>query len=295
MVIYILLLFGAILLTLGLYHITGVILVLPSGNTKTVFRQLFGKRTFKQKMHEKLVLPLAKAISKMIRISEYKRRRWKSDLQRADIKKTPELYISENLSKSVWIGAAGFLFVPLGMPFITILLILLAFMFYRKNSGKLKDHIAKVNKDIEAELPRMVETLNYTLSETNDLLKFFERYRRVAGAAMGKALDRLIFNMKTGNTEDALREFDRTLAIPQITTLVSTLIGITHGIDQRTTLIVLEKDFRSRQREQLHREIDKRPGKVRLASVIMVFGMVILMLVPLIVMVVRTLSETGVL
>ncbi len=294
MAIYILLLFGAILLTLGLYHISGFILVLPSGNTKTVFRQLFGKSTFKQKMHEKLVLPLAKVISKTIRISEYKRRRWKSDLQRADIKKSPELYISENLSKSVWIGAAGFLFVPLGMPFITILLILLAFMFYRKNSGKLKDHIAKVNQDIEAELPRMVETLNYTLSETNDLLKFFERYKRVAGSALGKALDRLIFNMKTGNAEDALREFDRTLAIPQITTLVSTLIGITRGIDQRTTLIVLEKEFRSRQREQLRREIDKRPGKVRLASVIMVFGMVILMLVPLIVMVVRTLGETGV-
>lgn len=292
--IYILLFIGAILLAVGLYHITGFILVSPSGNTKTVFKQLFGKRTFKQKMHEKLILPLAKVISKIIHISEYKRRRWKSDLQRADIKKTPELYISENLSKSVWIGAAGFLFVPLGMPFITILLILLAFMIYRKNSGKLKDQIAKVNKDIEAELPRMVETLNYTLGDNNDLLKFFERYRRVAGAAMGKALDRLIFNMKTGNAEDALREFDRTLAIPQITTLVSTLIGITRGIDQRTTLIVLEKEFRSRQREQLRREIDKRPGKVRLASVIMVFGMVILMLVPLIVMVVRTLGETGV-
>lgn len=292
--IWILLLLAALLLTLGLYNIVGFILVSPSGDTKTAFRQLFGKRTFKRQMHEKVVLPLAKAISKAIHISEYKRRRWKSDLQRAGIQKTPELYISENLSQSVWIGAAGFLFAPLGMPFITILLILYAFMIYRKNSSRMRNMIAKMNKDIEAELPRMVETLNYTLGDNNDLLKFFERYRRVAGTALGKALDRLIFNMKTGNAEDALREFDRTLAIPQITTLVSTLLGITHGVDQGATLIVLEKDFRARQRELLRREIDKRPGEVRLASVIMVFGMVILMLVPLIIMVVRTLGETGV-
>lgn len=294
MTIYILLFIGMILLTIGLYNIAGSIFVLQSGNTKAAFRQLFVKRTFKQKMHEKLVLPLAKVISKIISLSEYKRRRWKSDLQRAGIEKTPELYISENLSRSVWIGAAGFLFIPLGMPFITILLILYAFLIYRKNSGKLKDQITQMNKDIEAELPRMVETLNYTLSDTNDLLKFFERYRRVSGAAMGKALDRLIFDLKTGNAEDALREFDKDLAIPQITTFVSTLIGVTRGVDQRTTLVVLEKDFRARQREELRREIDKRPGKVRLASVIMVFGMVILMLVPLIIMVARTLSDTGV-
>ncbi len=294
MAIYILLLIGAVLLALGLYNVVGSIFVLQSRNTKTAFRQLFVKRTFKQKLYEKLVLPLAKVIAKVLHISEYKRRRWKSDLQRADIQKTPELYISENLSRSFWIGATGFLFVPLGMPFITVLLILYALLIYRKNSGKLKDKIAKMNKDIEAELPRMVETLNYTLNDTNDLLKFFERYRRVSGAAMGKALDRLIFNLKTGNSEDALREFDRNLSIPQITTLVSTLIGVTRGVDQRTTLIVLEKAVRARQREQLRREIDKRPGKVRLASVVLVFGMVILMLVPLIVMVVRTLGETGV-
>lgn len=294
MQIWILQALGALFLSYGLYTALANILALPSGDTKAAFRQLFGKRTFKQKMHDKLVLPVAKAISKNLRLSEYKRRRWKSDLQRVGIEKTPELYIGENLACSIWIGAAGFLFIPLGMQFLTIMLIIYAILFYRKNSSRLKNAIKKMNKDIEAELPRMVETLNYTLGDNNDLIAFFERYRRVAGAAMGKALDRLIFNMKTDNTEDALREFERSLAIPSITTFVSTLLGITHGVDQRTTLIVLEKDFRARQREILRKEMDKRPGKVRLASVIMVFGMVILMLVPLIVMVIRTLGETGV-
>jgi len=294
MTTWILMALGVGLLAVGLFKMATYILGLPSAETKTAFKQLFGKKTFKQKMHDKLILPLAKMISTTIHLSDYKKRRWKCDLQRAGIDKTPELYICENLSQSAWIGAAGFLFVPLGMPFITILLIIYAFLIYRKNSGRLRSAIAKMNKEIETELPRMVETLNYTLGDTHDLLKFFERYRRVAGAALGKALDRLIFNMKTGNGEDALREFDRSLAIPQISTLVSTLLGITHGIDQRTTLIVLEKDFRTRQRELLRREMNKRPGKVRLASVILVFGMVILMLVPLIIMVIQTLGQTGV-
>lgn len=290
----ILLVLGVCLLAVGLFNISSYFLALPSGETTAAFKQLFGKRTVKQKLYDMLVLPLAKAISKIVRISDYKKRRWKRELQRAGIDKTPELYISENLSKSVLTGAAGFLFILLGMPFATIMLILLAIMLYRRNSGRLKSDIAKMNKDIELELPRMVETLNYSLCDNNDLLKFFERYRRVAGAAMCKALDPLIFNMKTGNAEDALREFDRSLAISEISTLVSTLLGITRGVDQKTTLLVLEKDFRTRQRELLRREMNKRPGKVRLASVIMVFSMVILMLVPLIIMVVQTLGQTGV-
>lgn len=294
MTIWILLALGALLMAYGLYIMTGSILALPTGQTKAAFRQLFGKITLKQKMHQRLVVPLANVISKTIQLSDYRKRRWVSDLQRAGIDKTPELHISENLSLSIWIGAAGFLFVPLGMPFVTILLVIYSIMIYRQNSSRLRKTIANMNKDIESELPRMVETLNYTLGDNNDLLKFFERYRRVAGAAMGKVLDRLIFNMKTDNAEEALREFDRSLAIPQITTLVSTLLGIAHGVDQKTTLIVLEKEFRTRQRELLRREIDKRPGKVRTASVVMVFGMVILMLVPLIIMVIRTLGETGI-
>jgi len=294
MKIWILLALGAFFLSYGLYKAVIHILLLPSGDTKMAFRQLFGKKSFKQKIYDKLVLPFAKVISKNIHLSDYKKRCWKSDLQRMDIDKTPELYISENLSNSILIGIVGFMFIPAGMQFVTIMLIIYAVMLYRKNSSHLKNSIRKMNKDIEAELPRMVETLNYTLGDSNDLIKFFERYRRVAGAAMGKALDRLIFDVKTNNTEDALREFDRSLAIPSIATFVSALLGITHGVDQRTTLIILEKDFRARQREILRKEMDKRPGKVRLACVIMVFGMAILMLVPLIIMVIRTLGETGV-
>jgi hypothetical protein len=239
-------------------------------------------------------MPLAKLLAKLVRMSEYKKRRLRSELDRVGIEKEPEAFLSENMSRSIWAGVIGLVFIPAGMPFISIMLVIYAIMLYQKKNNSLRSKIAKMNRDIETELPRMVETLNFTLGDNNDLLKFFERYRRVAGESMGKALDRLILDMKTGNAEDALRAFDKTLVIPQISTLVSTLLGITHGIDQRTTLIVLEKDFRSRQRELLRREIDKRPRKVRTASVILTFSMVILMMVPLFVMIFQTLGEAGV-
>lgn len=296
MAIWTLPLLGAFFLTLGLYNIAVSVLALPSRGTITAFKQLFYKKTSKQMLQDKLVLPLAKLISKNIHLSEYKKRRLNSELNRAGIEKTPEQFISENLSNAIEVGAfgtvIGFL---MGAPFIIFVFVMGAVVLYRNKTRALRDKITAMNKEIESELPRMVETLNYTLGDNNDLLKFFVRYWPLAGTAMRKALDRLIFNMKTGNTEEALRDFDRSLAIPQISTLVSTLLGITRGIDQRTSLLVLEKSFRTKQRELLRREIDRRPNKVKGAGALVMISMIVLMLVPLFIMIFQSFNNVGLL
>ena len=293
MLIFLLLVCGAILIIHGLYKIADFFLVFPSKKTKAAFRQLFGKKDFRQRLSDTFVKSIARLIAKALHVSEYKKRQMIRELDRVGMKKTPEEFIAENISRSIWVGILGLLFVPMGMPVFSILMIILAVMLYQKNSRSIKTKIAKINREIESELPRLVETLNYTLSDNNDLISFFERYRRVAGKAMGEALDRLILNMKTGNVNDALRDFDKSIALPHVSTLVSTLLGITYGIDQTTTLIVMEKDFRSHQREILRREIDKRPGKIKIASIILTINMIILMMIPLIIMIIESFSETG--
>lgn len=292
-IIYTLLIAASILLVIGLYNVAGYVIVLPSGNTKSYMRFLFGKKSFKAKLREVFIHPMARGLESVIALNDYKKKRMEIEMQRIDLDKTPEQFISECLAGPLLLGAMSLVFIPMGIPLITILLIVLAVVVFSKSSQTVRKQIDKLNREIEMELPRMVETLNYSLEDNNDLLKFFERYRRVAGPAMARALDRLLINLKTGNAEQALRDFDKSLGIPQVSAFVSTLLGVTYGIDQRTVLIVMEKDLRTRQRELMQREIDKRPGKIRLASVILTLMMVLLMMAPLVVMIIDEFQTSG--
>jgi hypothetical protein len=149
------------------------------------------------------------------------------------------------------------------------------------------------NREIEAELPRLVETLNYTLQDNRDLVAFFEKYRKVSGKALGTELDRLIVDMKTGNQEVALRKMDARLGLPSFAALCAILCGVYQGVDQRTSLLVLEQDLRTKERENLRRLMEKRPGRIKAASFILTIFMILMFMVPLILLIINSLQNVG--
>lgn len=283
----------ALALAVGVYKIADYILVLPSGSTRTSVRYAFGEKSFSERLREMTVLPLSRRVGKLIQLSAYKKRRMQNDFDRLDMDMTPEAFLAKNAAQSALLAVASLIFILFGLGFVSILVIILALFMYVKANKEVGTRIDKLNREIEAELPRLVETLNLTQTENKDLIKFFEQYLKVAGPAMKRILERLVIDMKTGNIEQALRDFDSRVQVPQLSAFVSTLLGVTHGIDQRTVLIVMEKDLRARQRENLRRLADKRPGKVRLASIALVFAMIILMMIPLIVVLVKEFGSIG--
>ncbi len=283
----------ALVLAVGAYNITDYILVLPSGSTKKAVRYAFGEKSFMERLKEMTIVPLSRQIEKIVNLSAYKKRRMQNDFERLGMDITPESYIASNIAQAILIALSGLIFMLFGLGFVSVLMVILGVMTYFQSSKKIRVEIEKLNKEIEAELPRMVETLNLTQTEDKDLIKFFEQYLKVAGPAMKKILERLVIDMKTGNIEQALRDFDARIQVPHLSAFVSTLLGVTHGIDQRTVLIIMEKDLRARQREALRRTADKRPGKVRIASIALVFAMIILMMIPLIIVLVEEFGSIG--
>jgi hypothetical protein len=149
------------------------------------------------------------------------------------------------------------------------------------------------NREIEAELPRLVETLNCALQDSRDLLAFFEKYRRVAGKALGTELDRLLADMKTGNQEAALRRTDARLGLPSFSALCSILCGAHQGVDQHVSLLVLEQDLRTKEREALRRTMEKKPGRIKTASFILTVLMILMFMVPLVLMIIENLQAVG--
>ena len=131
------------------------------------------------------------------------------------------------------------------------------------------------------------------MQDKRDLISFFEQYQRIAGRSLANELDRLIMAMKIGNHEMALRQFEARISLPQLSALVSILCGVHQGVDQKTSLLILEQELRTRQRENLRRESEKRPGRIKVASFILTVLLIVMFMVPLIMMIIRNLQTAG--
>jgi len=99
--------------------------------------------------------------------------------------------------------------------------------------------------------------------------------------------------MKTGNQEVALRSMDARLGLPSFTALSTVLCGVHQGVDQQTSLLVLEQDMRTKEREALRRLMEKRPGRIKAASFILTMLLIFLFMVPLVILIINNLQAVG--
>ena len=280
------------LLALGLYRIAHAVLCLPSGKAVDAVRNIHGKKSISEKFQTALK-PLAKIISKFFPMSEYKEKRLEADFLRLNIRKSPKEYVSDVMARALVLVVISLVFIPLGIPMFSLLTAAAAMLLYFQGMQSVRKRVEALNREIESELPRLVETLNYSLQNNRDLLSFFEKYRRVAGKAMGDELDRLIVDMKTGNQETALRRMDARLGLPSFSALCAILCGVYQGVDQRTSLLVLEQDLSTKEREMLRRSMEKRPGRIKTASFILTVLMILMFMVPLILLIINNLQTAG--
>lgn len=281
------------LLAVGLYMAAHTAFGLPSRKATEAVRNIHGKRELTKRLQDAL-LPMARLLSKLFPMSEYKARRMEADFSRLHIKQTPQEFVSTAMARSLLLAILGLLFIPLGTPLLSLLATVAALLSYFQSMQTIRKRVESQNREIEAELSRLVETLNYTLQDNRDLLAFFEKYRKVSGMAMSSELDRLIVELKTGNQEAALRRMDARLGIPSLTALCTVLCGVNQGVDQQTSLLVLEQDMRAKERETLRRNMEKRPGRIKAASFILTMLMILMFMVPLVLLIIHNLQTVGI-
>lgn len=281
-----------LLLAFGLFRIAQAALCLPPGKSVEAIRGIHGKRDMAERLQAAL-LPLARLISRLFPMSEYKRKRLEADFARLHIAQKPEDFVAAAKARSLLLALVGLLFIPMGVPVLALLTAVVALLAYFQRIQSIRKRVEAFSREIEAELPRLVETMNYTLQDNHDMLAFFEKYRRVAGKALGAELDRLITDMQIGNQETALRRMDARLGLPSFSALCSVLCGVYQGVDQHTSLLVLEQDMRTKERETLRRLMEKRPGRIKAASFILTVLMILMFMVPLVLLIINNLQAVG--
>lgn len=281
-----------LLLAFGLFRIAQAALFLTSGRTIRAIRDIHGKRGMAERLQSAL-LPLTRLISRIFPMSEYRNKRLGADFARLHMAQRPEDFVAAAKARSLLLALIGALFIPLGVPLLALLTAVAALLAYFQAMQNIRKRVEAQNREIEAELPRLVETMNYTLQDNRDMLAFFEKYRCVAGKALGAELDRLITDMQIGNHETALRRIDARLGLPSFSALCAVLCGVYQGVDQHTSLLVLEQDMRTKERETLRRLMEKRPGRVKVASFILTALMILMFMVPLVLMIINNLKAAG--
>jgi hypothetical protein len=154
-------------------------------------------------------------------------------------------------------------------------------LFIRSSQDEQKK-ISAIDEKIETELVRMIEVMKFTMQENRDLIGFFERYLLVAGPEMKSEIERLLFDMKSGNAVAALTRFKSRIRLYTVGEFVSACIGIAQGLDYGCALDELMKNVLKMEEERYRRELDARPRKMFPAHAGMFIAMGMLIGVPFI-------------
>ena len=234
---------------------------------------------------------LATALSKFIKINEFKKARLEADLKTAQMDITPEMFKANAIVKALIIGVLAipmaFIF-PLLCPVIIFLAIFLYNLEIKSVSRRIKDKRQK----IEYELPRLVFTIEKTLKHSRDVLYMLDSYRENAGKEMKHELDITVADMKSGNYEAAITRLEARVGSAQMSDVCRGLIGILRGDDTSLYWSSLAIKFNDIQRQQLRLQAQKIPKKVKRLSMCLLFCF---MLIYIVVILSQIMSSIGVL
>lgn len=269
-----------LLFAIGLFFLFRAILRLPPKKmTATLLSAR--KRKLAGNTGEGFLTPLAILFGKAVKLSQHKREQKLSDFDRLGIRQMPEEYTGYAVARTVIFVLISLVFIPLGFPVLTVIISMIGVVYFVKSGQDISEKLKELNNEIESELPRMVSTLEHSLAESKDLVRFFENYRSVSGDVLRAELNWLVFKMQTGNVQHALEQFRDRLNIPDVTQMVALLISINDGVYQHSALIRLESDMHKTQQEKLRAEVLARPRKFRGVFILLIISLIAVLMVGL--------------
>lgn len=271
-----------ILISYGLYKIITGFITVPSGDTEKNIQNMQNTDGVLEDLKKVFIGVPAKFLAQFINIDMYKRAKIDRDLDRVGYKETPEEFYASAIVKAIYFILVGVLFILLNSILIGVLLIGVSIIVYLASVDKLNDKLKERNEQIMKELPTFIRTYNNALKQSKDFLKFVINYREIAKPNFHYDLDVLITDLKTMDEESALTRFANRINISHLTQFTNAVIANNKGSDQSVYFQQLNHDMNMLAVENVKREIDKRPEKVKPMTMIVVCCIYGLLLYPII-------------
>jgi len=259
-----------ILVGIGIFFIVADLLRIPYVKTSKAINNLSKRQKNKTSSIDLWLKDLAIWLSKRLKLNEYKRMQLFSDLQTANVNITPELHIANAIIKA---GLCGLLAIPAYFifPLIVPLVLALVFAMYFKESKGIQQKIKARRMEIEFELPRLVFTIDKTLSHSRDVLAILDNYRENAGAEIKCELSITVADMRSGNYESALTRLESRVGSAMLSDVVRGLISVLRGDNTTVYWASLSIKFADIQLQQLKGQAQKVPSRVKRLSMALLF------------------------
>ena len=274
--------FIGILIGIGLYLILADVLKIPFIKTSKAVVNLSKLQKKKTSATELWLQNLSSWLAGKLTLNEYKRLQLESDLKTAGINLSPEQYTANALLK----GGICFLFaIPLlfVFPLLSPVFVIIGIAMYFKESRSIQERIRAKRSAIEYELPRLVSSIEKTLTHNRDILAILDNYRENVGAELKDELNITVADMRSGNYEAALTRLEARVGSSMLSDVVRGLLSVLRGDDTAAYFASLSVKFSDIQRQLLKQQAVKVPGKVKRLSMfllfcfIAVYGVVIVM------------------
>ncbi len=276
---------------IGLFLVLVDVYKIPYMKTSKAVKSLSSKQKVKTSGLDVWLGNLASWLAKRIRINEFKRVQLEADLQTAQIEITPEMFKANAIVKALLIGvfAIPVLFI---FPLLCPVIIFLAIFLYSREMKSIGNRIKEKRQKIENELPRLVFTIEKTLTHNRDVLYMLESYEKNAGPEMKHEFGITIADMKSGNYEAAITRLESRVGSSMMSDVCRGLIGILRGDDNGLYWTSLSLKFNDIQRQQLRLEAQKVPRKVKRLSMCL---LICFMLIYVVVILQQIMDSIGVL
>lgn len=239
---------------------------------------------------EAIEMSLASRLSKIIRLSESRKKEWKSTLAVAEIPMQPETYFARCVVKALM---KLMLLIPFSAlaPLMDLIIIIWAVWGVFNDISEAQKKVKQRHEEINRELPRFVSTVEQELNSTSNILAILEGYRASAGDAFRYELEITIAEMKTGSQEQALIHLESRVNTVMMSQTVRGLLAVIRGDNGVMHFAMLANDFKQQELQQLKMIAQKRPDKVKVFNYLILAGFFITFLTPIAIYLVNLIKQ----
>ena len=279
-----------ILTGVAAYFILADLFKLPYVRTSRAVNNLAKKQQTKTSSLDVWLGNLAAFLAKHLPMNEFKRQELAADLKTAQMDMSPEMYKANAVVKALLIGVFAipvyFLF-----PILSPVILFLAFVLYRMNIRSVKVRIGNKRAKIEADLPRLVTTIEKKLKYQRSIMDILSDFARNARPEMKHELEITIADIHSGNEESAINRLESRVGSPMMSDVCRGFVTLIHGDVAANYWSTIAMKFADINRQRLKVEAAKVPKKVKRLSMCM---LICFMLMYVVVIVAQIMNSVGV-
>lgn len=279
-----------ILTGVAAYFILADLFKLPYVRTSRAVSNLAKKQQTKTSSLDVWLGNLASFLAKHLPMNEFKRQELAADLKTAQMDISPEMYKANAIVKALLIGVFAipvyFLF-----PILSSVILFLAFVLYRMNIRSVKVKIGSKRAKIEADLPRLVTTIEKKLKYQRSIMDILSDFARNARPELKHELEITIADIHSGNEESAINRLESRVGSPMMSDVCRGFVTLIHGDVAENYWYTIAMKFADINRQRLKAEAAKVPKKVKRLSMCM---LICFMLMYVVVIVAQIMNSVGV-